>query len=157
MFCPRCLQDVHGIDCAKPLKNCNISLKSETRVFSFSSNIPSPIQLKGQSNEIFCLLFFRTGLFPSLLLNILRLFEFVFEFEEIFAISDLRFAIIYAESPYSLYRYCLIWRVVTPLVVYIRELKMNKLCTEALCCCLKRRVKTPVLFNTENQYFPHRL
>ncbi len=126
---------------SEELQVCNMSLKSETRVFSFISNISSPTHLNGQSNEIFRLWFFRNGLFPSLILNILRLFEFVFEFEEIFAIFDLRFAIIYAESPYSLY--CLIWRVVTALIVYSRELKMNELCTEALGSRLIRRVETP--------------
>jgi hypothetical protein len=46
------------------------------------------IHLEGQSKEIFTSDFFTDRFLPSLLLGMYRLFEFGFEFEEIFANFD---------------------------------------------------------------------
>jgi hypothetical protein len=84
---------------------------------------------KGHSNEILCLLFFRKGLFPTLLLGMWKRSNSKRYSEFFFLNSPLSFI---DENQYS--PYCLIRRVATLHIVYSEELQMCKLCAGILGC-----------------------
>jgi hypothetical protein len=95
---------------------------------------------KDQSNEIFCLwFFFRKGLLQSHFLSIWRLFEFDFEFKEIFAIYDCLSATFFSGEP--ILSILFNTQSATPRIIYSGELQMYELCDEP--CQLIRRVETP--------------
>ncbi len=107
--------------------------------------------LKGESNKIFASDLFTNSYFLSPLLGgYLKLFEFVFEFEEIFAIFDWLSAILYSmHAPY-----CLIRKVTTPRIVYNKEMQIYELSAETLACHLIRGVVTPYTVSYVESLFP---